>query len=274
MHITSIDFRRFMLMQSASASARVTAIIFTLMFSTPAMFAADDEATKAPSKAPYNVVYFDFGFGGFSPSSSLASAPTRDCSNSLPGVHSPGCAEAFSGTPSIDVGLGVRPRRYVQGGLGFNYVGNYAGFPPQSLDYQCVTGCTGGGTRKVGTTSLVYTADARLVLPFFREHLTVSAGAGIGWLEINQKPQAVGNEQIQGCSICQSRRAHGPTEIAEVIYFPAEFIGIGFHYRSLQVSSSGLTPDTGPGVSSGITYKDRFSLIGGGVTIRLGTRHH
>lgn len=100
-----------------------------------------------------------------------------------------------------------------------------------------------------------------------------SCWTGIAWLQVSQSPQAAGNEQLEGCDSCQGRRGHGPTEVAEVLFLPFEHFGFGFHVRNVQISSNGLTPDSGPVSGGSITYKDRFLSIGGEISIRLGVHH-
>jgi hypothetical protein len=74
------------------------------------------------------------------------------------------------------------------------------------------------------------------------------------------------------CTSCRSVTANGPTEVAEIMYMATSHIGIGAHFRSLQLSSSGLTPDAASSNAiSHATFHDRFFLIGGAISIRFGT---
>jgi len=227
---------------------------------------------QVPEKATYNVVSIDAGFSAFKALSSSGSVPTRDCSMAGGNPSQP-CAEKFSTQPSIDLALGIRPIRYLQGSFGFSFLGNFAGFGSTAEQYQCVSGCTGAFNRTIATHPVLMTIDARGVLPLFHERVAISGGAGLGWLQISQSPEKVGNEELQGCDVCQTRRTHGPTEVVEITYLPSPFLGVGFHFRELQVSSFGLTPITGS-PAAGVRYKDHFASFGGSLTFRFGTRHH
>ena len=219
-------------------------ILTLLIGATPALRAADE----APTKAPYSVVYGDFGFGGFSPHATSATA-----------------SAGFKTVPSIDFGLGVRPIRYLQAGMSLSILGNFSGAATQSAPFQCTSGCSGTETRNIVPRSLLFTSDARFVLPLFRDRLLVSAGGGIAWLQVSEAPQAVGNEQLQGCYTCQGRRGHGPTEVVELSYLPNQHVGFGLHVRNVQTGSGAF--------SSGANGDLRFLSIGGGVSLRFGTHH-
>jgi hypothetical protein len=248
----------------------VPAMICLPIFSglIPALRASDEPQ----SAAPFGAVYADYGFGGLSPQSTSANAPTQPCTNGV-STGSKSCSEQFSGEPAIDLGLGVRPIRHLEGGMTLSVRGDFSEAATQTATFQCVSGCTGTETRNIVPHSILFTTDGRLVLPLFRERLLVTAGGGIAWLQVSEAPQAVGNEQLQGCDTCQGHRGHGPTEVVELLYMPFKHIGIGFHVRNVQVSSNGLTPDSGPRPGGSITYKDRFLSIGGAVSFRFGMRH-
>lgn len=265
----------------------VAAMISFLILSALASPVSAADATEA--KAPYNVVYFDAGLGGFIPSSSSASVPTQDCTklgNLVPGRR---CAEALTGTPTANFGGGVRPIRYLQAGFTASLLlADFARFGTESAQYQCTSGCTGTATRHITAHSFLFTTDARAVIPLFRERMTISAGGGMAWLMVDQQPDTAGNEQLQGCIDCQSRRGHGPTEVVEVMFLPSRDkgsfeMGFGFHYRMVQISSPGISAYGGLTAaapygafipfSAGVTYKDHFSSFGGTFTFRFG-RHH
>ena len=237
---------------------------------------ASDEVVDKQGKAPFKVLIVDFGAGGFSPAASSASVPTQDCFNGSTINPSKACAQHFTSTHGIDFGLGVRPFRYIQAGLQMGFPGDFAGWGRQSGTYQCVSGCTGVVTRTITSHYLLLMSDARLVLPLFRERLLISGGGGVGWLQMNQYINTGGNEQVQGgCGgDCQSRSGHGPTEVAEIAYFPKSYLGFSFKFRNLQISSPGLAPEAGVGAGGrSVAYRDRFTSIGGGITFRLGTHH-
>jgi hypothetical protein len=254
--------------------------ILAVLGLSPALYAEDGGS----GKPPYNVFYGDFGFGHFGASSSSTTVPTQDCSKVGNLVVSKTCAEGLSGTPTIDFGGGIRPKRYFQGGFTLNILGDVGRWGTGTDQYQCVSGCTGTYTRKITTRSLLVTTDARFVLPLLHDRLLVSAGGGLGWLDITQKPQSVGNEQFQGCSVCQSRQGHGPTEVIEVVYLPDKLFGFGVHYRSVQITSPGFSSVAGfmaadpfgllVSTPQSVTYKDRFSVIGGSITFRLPPHRH
>ncbi len=276
-----------MITANVDSSLRVVAaIIWFLVFSalTPLVSAAD----ATPGKPPYNVAYFDAGLGGFIPSSSSASVPTQDCTKLgflVPGKR---CAEAFNGTPTANFGGGVRPIRYLQAGFTTSLLlADFAGFGTKSAQYQCTSGCTGTVTRDITAHSFLFTTDARAVIPLFRDRMTISAGGGMAWMTVDQQADKVGNEQLQGCINCQSRSGHGPTEVVEVMFLPTREkgsfeMGFGFHYRMVQITTSGISARGGLTAadpygayipfSAGVTYKDHFSSFGGTFTFRFGRR--
>jgi len=247
------------------------AMVLTLAFSTfsPALRAQEDTS----GKAPYSMMYFDFGGDAFSPRGSAASAPTQPCPNGLQTNFSKGCAENLSTVGGGGFGFGVRPIRYLAADYGIQFLGNFNNSGTSTAPYQCISGCSGTVTETIKTVSILFTTDARAVLPLFRERLLLSAGGGMAWLNVHQAAQT-GNAQVQGgCIYCQPPTGgHGPTEIAEIMYLPNRHFGIGFHVRNVQVKSPGLDFSS---VNSlpGITYKDRFWVIGGQVSMRFGTRH-
>lgn len=92
-------------------------------------------------------------------------------------------------------------------------------------------------------------------------------------MKVHQEAQT-GSAQVQGgCVYCVAPHgAHGPTEVAEIMYFPSRHFGIGLQVRNVQISTpSGLSYAAGP-LYGPITYKDRFLLIGGTISLRVGSR--
>lgn len=224
-------------------------------------------------KAPFNMLIEEAGGGVFSPRNSSASAPTQNCAGGFPTttLHYD-CAEQFTRVEAFHFAGGVRPIRYFEAKVGFDFLGDFNGYKSITAPYQCVSGCTGVVNENIVTSSILTTTDFEGVLPLFREHLLISGGGGIGWLQVRSHPQT--NAQVEGtCIYCPPPQGgHGPTEIAELTYFPSRYIGIGLQIRNVQVSSPGLTAVAGP-VFGPITYKDRFFLIGGNVSLRL-WKHH
>lgn len=224
-------------------------------------------------KAPYNMIFYGGDGGVFTPRNSSASAPTQSCAGGSPTTTAHyNCAEQFSRVGTGGFVFGARPMRYVEATFRFDILGDFNGYKSVSAPYQCVSGCTGVVNENIVTNSLLFTTDVQGVLPLFREHLLISAGGGIDWLMVRSHPQT--NAQVEGaCLYCPPPQGgHGPTEVAEIMYFPKQFLGIGFQVRNVQVSSGGLSQVAGP-VFGPITYKDRFFLIGGEVSIRFWTRH-
>ena len=97
------------------------------------------------------------------------------------------------------------------------------------------------------------------MLPLLREKLLLSAGGGWSGLQTNETIQANPGEDII-CLSCQSLRGWGPTEIAEVMFFPGDQrnVGVGVHVRGVQIITNGLSV---PGTN--VSGKDHFLLIGG-----------
>jgi hypothetical protein len=259
-------------------SAIPSVAIVTLF--APALFAQngtnDNTQTKGPGlfeKAPYGVVLFEAGGGLFSPQSSSANAPTQNCPGGVitTNLHYD-CAEQFSRTGSGGFEMGGRPIRYLEASVRTDILGNFNGYQSSTAPYQCVSGCTGVVNESIVTSAALITLNVQGVLPLFREHLLISAGGGVGWLEVRSNAQT-GNAQVSGgCPSCPPPQGgHGPTEVAEILYFPNRHIGFGLQFRNAQISSPGLSSVAGP-IFGPITYKDRFYLIGGEITVRIG-RH-
>ncbi|HEY1760696.1 MAG TPA: hypothetical protein VGG72_35300 [Bryobacteraceae bacterium] len=258
------------------------AILSAGVFSTfvPALFAQsgahDNAQGKAPGifeKAPYSLINIEVGGGLFSPQSSSANAPTQNCPGGIISTNLRyDCAEQFSRAGSGGFEMGVRPIRYLEAGVRTDILGNFNGYQSNSATYQCVSGCTGVVNENIVTSSALITLNAQGVLPLFREHLLISAGGGIGWLEVRSNAQT-GSAQVQGgCPSCPPPQGgHGPTAVAGMMYFPNRHVGFGLQFRDVQISSPGLSQVAGPFYGP-ITYKDRFYLISGEISVRFGKR--
>lgn len=221
------------------------------------------------------MIFEEFDGGVFSPRNASASAPTQNCVNGLPsnGLQYD-CAEQFSRVGTGGFSGGVRPLRYFEAAVRFDFLGNFNGYKTTTAPFQCVSGCTGVLNENIVTSSFMTTLDFQGVLPLFRDHLLISAGGGVDWLMVRSRVQTNANTQIQGtCFSCPPPQGgHGPTEVAEVMYLPLRYLGVGVQVRNAQVSSGGLTEAAGP-LFGPITYKDRFFLIAGEATLRFWTHH-
>jgi hypothetical protein len=84
-------------------------------------------------------------------------------------------------------------------------------------------------------------------------------------MDFSESIQTHPNEQIT-CVTCQFHRAWGPTEIAEVTYFPGDQrnVGFGLHVRGVQAITNGLSVD-----GSSVPGKNHFVLIGGSISIHF-----
>jgi hypothetical protein len=231
-------------------------------------------------KPAYNVIFLDFGGDVFSPQHSTPSQAAAPCANEVVSQIGKPCNEALSSVPGFSIGMGVRPIRYLQvDAFGADILGNFNGFGHKQQTFQCVSGCTGSTVLTVGSVHGLLRTGARGVLPLWHDRLLISAGAGWAWLETFERAQpSASNQQVVGCSGngvgCLSASGSGPTEIVEVMYLPNPHIGIGVHFRNVQISSSGLDANgLYSHVNFGTTYKDRFSQVGAEISLRLGTRH-
>jgi len=225
------------------------------------------------AKVPFQYLYIDAGGDGLS-SHSSASAPTQPSPNCLfyPYGQTP-CTEQFARVGAFNLAVGFRPLRYLQiDPLGVEVLGDFAGLGSQTATFTCTSGCTGTYTRNINSNEAMFTTGARVVLPLFGERLLVSGGGGFALLQVNSTAQAMANEQL-ACTTCVNYGRHGgPTEIAEVMYLFTRHIGVGVHARGVQTKSQGLTPDSNiSNALFGTTYKERFLLIGGEISIRWGT---
>jgi hypothetical protein len=254
----------------ASGEAVPNWIIAVLLISVvaPGVYAGDGILDKAP----FGIVYFDVG-GSLLHARSSASAPTQSAANCLVSPFSP-CPEQFSNAGGSSFAFGLRPLRYLQlDGMSIDIISGFGGrgAPP---NFECTGGCAGIVNRQNSNEFLI-TTGARGVLPLYRERLVLSAGAGFAFLQVNSRPSTQSSDQVAGCNPCQSFGQHkGPTEIAEVMYFVNRHIGIGFHVRGVQTSSSGLTTNSAlSNAILGTTYKERFFLIGAEVSIRFPILH-
>jgi hypothetical protein len=166
--------------------------------------------------------------------------------------------------------MGVRPIRYLQGGLLAEFLGNFNGTPSTTAPFICTSGCTGTYSETLSARGNLLAVDGRAVLPVLRNRLQISGGGGLAWLEATGTANAGGVNVTQVCPpVCLGDlRGHGPTEIVEVKYFPGNgHVGFGFHVRAIQVKSSGLNFAA---ANSGGTYHDDFLLIGGQVSFQFG----
>lgn len=244
-------------------------------------FAILSYGTLAPAaraqndKPPYELIYFEGGGGVWIPQHSTASVPTQTCSNGLiPSLSQP-CAEQFSKTGAGLIGMGVRPIRYLEAGLTGGILGDFNGYKSITAPYQCVSGCTGTLSETINTTTALVALEARGVLPLFHEHLLLSGGGGVGWVEVRSHAQTGSAGVIGGCAYCPSPQGgHGPSEVGEVTYLPNKHFGLGLEFRHVGISSSGLSSTAGPLLGPPVTYKDHFLLIGGVISVRFGDRKH
>jgi hypothetical protein len=157
--------------------------------------------------------------------------------------------------------LGFRPLRHLQ------IDGVQAEFFPASSSRQITVQFSDGtfGTRTVNGRPSLLSFGGRFVLPLWREKVLVSAGGGWSGIDFSESIQTFPNEQGI-CITCQFHRAWGPTEIAEVTYFPGDQrnVGFGFHVRGVQAITNGLSAD-----GSSLPGKNHFALIGGSISIRF-----
>lgn len=226
------------------------------------------------SKAPYNMLFLDFGGDVFSPQTSTASNAVTICAGGVATQPGVGCSEALKSVNAFTFGMGVRPIRYLQIDTTLDILGNFNDFGNSQATYQCVSGCAGTASFKIGGTSGLLTTGARLVLPLRREKLLLSVGAGWAYLRAFEHPQATSdNQQFLHCPSCRSVSGNGPSEVAEVMYMVNPHIGIGAHYRNVQINSSGLDAN---GLFSNAfyatTFKDRFSVVGAEISFRFQNR--
>jgi len=249
-------------------------ILAIISVAAASVFAPDLRAQNG--KAPYSLIYWDFGGDFFSPRSRPPLPPLCCAPFSLQLQQQLQTQElaaaALSSAGAFRTAMGVRPFRYLQiDAVEVDALGNFNGFGNRGSSFQCVTGCTGIMTQTIGSVTGLVTTGARLVLPLFREHLLISAGGGFGWLRTNEHVQTQANETAE-CVSCRGVGGHGPTEIAEIMYFPDRRLGVGFHVRNVQINSSGLNANDPNIYPPGTKFRDRFFLIGGEVSIRFGKR--
>lgn len=276
----SVALHHFRLVGTARLSVSTIIFATTLVFAAPALLAQNAPPDKTRSKSPgifekatYSYLFAEFGGGIFSPQHSTANAPTQNCLGGTitTNLHY-NCAEQFSQVASGAFGLGVRPIRYLEAGVRADILGNFGSYPSGSQPFQCVSGCTGTGNAGISTVSGLVSVDGKGVLPLFGERLLISAGGGVAWLAVHQEAQS-GGTPVQGCYYCaEPQRAHGLTEVADILYFPDRHFGIGLQFRNVQISTpTGLSYAAGP-LYGPITYKDRFFLISGEISLRWGKR--
>jgi len=254
------------------------AVVVVMVFLIAAVFelctislAAQTTArAKNNGKAPYNAFYIDLEGDEFIHHSSPASSATQLCNGGINPFTATGCTEQFSTADGGGFGMGFRPIRYLQiDPLHLVILSNFNGFGNRTSTFVCVSNCTGTNqttTFSIGTSHGLVTIGARFVLPLMKERLLLSAGAGFAYLRAFEQASTTAQAS---CYSCLSTSGHGPTEIGEIMFFPSRHVGIGFHVRNVQISSSGLTAD---GIFSnsffGTKYTDQFFLIGGSISFR------
>lgn len=226
------------------------------------------ERARENGKVPHNAFYVDLEGDTFVHHSSSATPPTQYCNGFITGATT-GCSEQFSNTKSGGFAMGVRPIRYLQiDAINLDILGGFNGLGNRTSTFQCTSGCSGTTTLSIGTTNVLVTTGGRVVLPLFKERLLLSVGGGFAALSSVEHANTTSNTKAT-CLSCQSVKGQGPTEIAEIMYFPDRHVGIGFHVRNVKVSSSGLTPE---GIFSnaffGTRYTDQFRVIGGVISFR------
>ncbi len=233
-----------------------------------------------PQGNPYGLIFLDFGGDVFTPGHSAPSKPSVPCPSHVITQFRQGCTEELSAVRNFRFGIGVRPIRHLQiDAFDANILGNFNGFGNKQQTFQCVSGCTGSTILTVGSVHALFTTGARAVLPLWQERILISGGAGWGWLRTFERAEPTStNQKLIGCSggpvSCLSASGNGPTEIVAVMYMPSPHIGIGVHYRNVQIRSSGLDANgLYSNANFGTTFKDRFSLIGAEISVRFGERH-
>jgi hypothetical protein len=210
------------------------------------------ERISSRARVPYARTYIDFGGDVLSPRKS---------------------GEYLTTAGSGSFGQGFRPVRYLQAGYAVSFLGNFNGTPTSTAPIKCTSGCTGTYTATIGARGTMLSIDVRPVLPLFREQLQISAGGGFTWINAIQHADTGGISVPNSCPpLCAGNTSgHGPSEIVEAKYFPGNgHVGIGFHVRNIQVTSSGLNFATAN--SEGI-YRDHFLAIGGEITVQLMMSH-
>jgi len=245
---------------------------FAVFIVTSAMHAQSD----APDKSSFNVVSVNGGGNGFLPLGSSASASTQACLNAVQSNPKQGCAEHLSNGGGVEFGFGVRPIRYVATDFSAQILTNFDNSTSTTAPYQCVSGCNGIVTETIGTLHLLYTADVRGVLPLLHERLLISAGAGIAFVDVHQRPLTGGAQVQGGCVSCQpDLTGQGPLEVVEISYLPKRFsghVGIGLQIRDMQIKSKGLDSASYNSLP-GIRYGDQFLMVGAEMTFRFGAHH-
>ena len=263
-----------------SAHDKIRRIAVQLLFPLVAFGAVSFSGQlRAQDKAPYSVMYWDFGGDVFSPHTTAPLPPL----NTALGAFGPTVprqqqlidqkAASLTSAGGFRAAMGVRPIRYLQiDAVEADILGNYNGFGNRTSTFQCIAGCSGTTSQTIGSVSGLITTGARGVLPLFRERLLISAGAGFGWLRTNEHVYTQSNVTAQ-CSSCRSVGGHGPTEVVGVMYMLERRFGIGFHMRNVQITSFGLNANDPAIYPAGTRFKDRFWLIGGDLSIRFARRY-
>ena len=250
-------------------AGRVVVLVLTGSVFGPALWAQNG----TPAKAPFNVVSIDFGGNAFLPLSSSANVPTQSCPSNSPSNKA--CAEQLSKGGGVEFGFAIRPKRHLAFGFGGEVLSNFNNSTYTTAPYQCVSGCNGTVNENISTLHLLFTIDGRGVLPLFGERLVISAGGGIGLIDLHQRPLTGGASVQGGCTSCQpDMTGEGPTEILEVKYLPGGadgLIGLGLEVRGMQIRSKGLNYTNWN--IGGNRYTDQLMVIGLGMTLNFGKHH-
>ena len=117
--------------------------------------------------------------------------------------------------------------------------------------------------QQIDENAYLVSTGARLVLPIWRQRILLSAGGGWAGLFIEETIDSGSNGSYYGanpldeCRSCESRHWWGPTTVAEVMVFPRRDspVGFGFHVRTIQIYSDGVSLRT-PGTAG---RNDRFT---------------
>jgi hypothetical protein len=174
-------------------------------------------------------------------------------------------------TQTVGVAIGFRPLKYFQvDAFRLNVILSGMASDGRQTYVQFSDGSR--LTRQIEDSSLLITTGARVVLPVWRDRLLFSAGGGWAGLFVSEQINSPGSysydEPLPQCYSCRSRHGWGPTTVAEVVVFPnpARGLGFGFHVRTVQIYSDGISLRKPPSPGA----NDRFLMIGGTVSIRFG----
>jgi hypothetical protein len=178
----------------------------------------------------------------------------------------------FASQPAAGFNVGLQPLKYLQiDGFGLSVI-------PSGLasnGRQVYVSFSDGPrlARWIDDSSILITTGARMVLPLWQRRILLSAGGGWAGLFVTEQIEApynpyVYDDTLTKCYSCQSRHGWGPTAVAEAMVFPgvAHGVGFGFHVRTVQIHSDGISFRKPASLGS----NDRFLMIGGTVSIRFG----